>query len=159
MSTVRIVPAASPDQIAAVRELLREYQRLLGVDLSFQGFDSELRDLPGDYAPPRGRLLLALQADTVVGCVALRPVDGVRCEMKRLFVRPAFRGIGAGRMLVSAVLSEARAIGYAEMVLDTLPGMDEAQQLYEKLGFRDIAPYHANPVPGTRYLGRSLLAN
>lgn len=150
------ISAASPDDMDTVRALLREYQVALGVDLCFQGFDAELRDLPGDYAPPRGRLLLARVGEAIAGCVALRALDGTRCEMKRLYVRPQFRGAGVGRALVSSILFAAREIGYAEVVLDTLPTMIEAQRLYETFGFRDVPPYCANPIPGTRYLGRAL---
>jgi putative acetyltransferase len=153
---LRISQAESPAEIAAVRDLLREYQALLGVDLCFQGFESEVRGLPGGYAPPDGRLLLATADGEPVGCVALRAAGPPRCEMKRLFVRPAARGLGAGRALVALVLAEARAIGYTEVVLDTLPSMVEAQRLYEELGFRDILPYRPNPVPGARFLAKTL---
>lgn len=150
------IAAASVEAMDTIRTLLREYQAALGVDLCFQGFDAELDDLPGSYAPPRGRLLLAHADGVVAGCVALRPLSARRCEMKRLYVRGEFRGAGIGRALVSAILSEARAVGYAEMVLDTLPTMIEAQRLYEMFGFHDVAPYCDNPIPGTRYLGRAL---
>lgn len=155
---VSIVAATTPGQLDAVRELLREYQASIGVDLCFQGFEHEVRDLPGQYSPPGGRLLLAIRGGVEVGCVAMRAIDDRRCEMKRLFVRPGYRGSGLGTMLVETILSEARAIGYAEVVLDTLPTMDEARRLYQKFGFGDIAAYDANPIPGTRYLGKSLLA-
>ena len=158
MANVEIIAATSPEQMDVVRELLREYQARVGFDLCFQGFESEVRDLPGQYSPPGGRLLLAVHDGNAVGCVALRALDARRCEMKRLFVRPTCRGAGAGRLLVSAILSEACAIGYAEIVLDTLPTMGEAQQLYEKFGFQDISAYCENPIPGTRYLGKSLVA-
>jgi GNAT superfamily N-acetyltransferase len=154
MLTIR--QAASMDDLDSVRNLMLEYQTRLGIDLCFQGFDAELKGLPGAYAPPGGRLLLASNGGIVVGCAALRGIDASRCEMKRLFVRPAGRGLGVGKALVARVLDEARAIGYAEMVLDTLPAMKEAQALYHAFGFRDIAQYCTNPVPGTRYLGRSL---
>lgn len=152
-----IEQAVSEDEVELVRSLFMEYQTRLGIDLCFQGFDAELKGLPGDYAPPRGRLLLASLGGAPVGCVALRAVQGPRCEMKRLFVRPAGRGLGVGRALVARVMDEARAIGYAEMVLDTLPMMTEAQTLYHALGFRDIPAYRVNPVAGARYLGRSLV--
>lgn len=148
----------STDDIDIVRKLMLEYQTRLGVDLCFQGFDAELKGLPGDYAAPGGRLLLASIDGTAIGCVALRAFDGSRCEMKRLFVRPAGRGLGVGKALVTRVMDEARAIGYAEMVLDTLPTMAEAQALYHAFGFRDISPYRVNPIAGTRYLGCSLAA-
>lgn len=154
MSTLR--PATFPDDLPEVRALFREYADSLGVDLSFQDFDRELASLPGDYAPPRGRLLLAEHAAVVAGCVALRPLGVDVCEMKRLFVRPAFRGARLGRMLAEAILSEARRIGYSRMRLDTLPSMAEAIVLYERLGFTDIAPYRHNPVPGARFLERTL---
>ena len=154
---LEISQAVTPGAVEAVRALMLEYQALLGVDLCFQGFDAEVRDLPGSYAPPRGRLLLATQDGQAVGCVALQEAGWPRAEMKRLFVRPSARGRGLGRALVSAILSQAAAIGYAEVVLDTLPSMAEAQRLYEHFGFRDIPPYRPNPVQGTRYLAKSLL--
>ena len=153
---LHIAQARSSEEIAVVRTLFLEYQSLLGVDLSFQDFEAEVRDLPGSYAPPRGRLLLATHEGEPVGCVALHAAGWPRAEMKRLFVRPEARGLGVGRALVSAVVTEAEAIGYAEIVLDTLPSMAEAQRLYEHFGFRDIPPYRPNPIQGTRYLSKSL---
>ena len=155
-SGTAIVPAVTSEDLAIVRQLFREYQAELGIDLCFQGFAAEVEGLPGDYAPPSGRLLLALRDDVAVGCVALRAVDGTRCEMKRLYLRPGARGSGLGRALVERLLSEARAEGYGEVVLDTLPSMAEAQRMYERFGFRDIPPYRANPVAGARYLGLRL---
>jgi GNAT superfamily N-acetyltransferase len=154
MSTIR--PASFPDDLPEVSALFREYAASLGVDLSFQDFDRELASLPGDYVPPRGCLLLANHAAAVAGCVALRPLGPDVCEMKRLFVRPAFRGARLGRALAEAILSEARRIGYSRMRLDTLPSMAEAIVLYQRLGFTDIAPYRHNPVPGARFLERTL---
>lgn len=154
MTTIR--SAFSTEDFAIVRQLFREYQAELGIDLCFQGFAAEVEGLPGDYAPPSGRLLLAFRDDVAVGCVALRAVDGARCEMKRLYLRPGARGSGLGRALVERLLSEARAEGYGEVVLDTLPSMAEAQRMYERFGFRDIPPYRANPVAGARYLGLRL---
>ena len=154
---LEIVQASTPEQIAIVRAMLHEYQTLLGVDLGFQDFDAEVRDLPGSYAPPGGRLLLATRAGAPLGCVALHEAGWPRAEMKRLFVPPGARGLGVGRALVSAVLAEASAIGYSEIVLDTLPSMAEAQRLYDHFGFRDIPPYRPNPVPGARFLSKSLL--
>jgi ribosomal protein S18 acetylase RimI-like enzyme len=137
---------------------LHEYQAGIGVDLCFQGFAAELARLPGSYAPPSGRLLLATLGGETVGCVALHAVDAARCEMKRLYVRPAARGLGVGRALVLRVLDEARAIGYSQIVLDTLPTMADAQRLYQQLGFHEIADYQPIHVEGTRHLGKSLLA-
>lgn len=151
-----ITHATTADDVETARALLLEYQARLGISLCFQDFEAEVRGLPGPYAPPCGRLLLAVHDGDAVGCVALRDAGWPRAEMKRLFVRPSARGLGVGRALVSAVVAEAAAIGYTEVVLDTLPVMAEAQQLYEQFGFRDIPPYRDNPVPGARYLSKSL---
>jgi putative acetyltransferase len=149
---VRIVPATTAGQIDQVRALFREYEQSLDVDLCFQGFAAELASLPGAYAPPRGQLLLALDGDDAVGCVALRPLGDDVCEMKRLYLRPAARGRGAGRALATRLIDDARALGYRTMRLDSLPSMKDAIALYEALGFRRIAPYYANPVPGATYM-------
>jgi len=151
-----IAPALFPADTGKVRELFTEYGRSLGVDLSFQDFDRELASLPGDYAPPEGRVLLADEGGEAAGCVALRREGPARCEMKRLYVRPAHRGSGLGRRLALAVIEEARRIGYHRMRLDTLPSMGAAMGLYRDLGFRPIVPYRFNPVPGALFLEREL---
>jgi putative acetyltransferase len=143
--TIRPATTADLDEI---RGMLREYAAWLEVDLCFQNFEQELAGLPGEYRPPRGRLLIAEGA----GCVALREIDGEICEMKRLYVRPEHRGSGLGRRLVTAIIAEAREIGYRRMRLDTMPKMDRAQGLYAALGFREIAAYRYNPEPGARFL-------
>jgi putative acetyltransferase len=135
-----------------VRTLFEEYAASLGFDLAFQGFDVELRDLPGEYGPPRGRLLVARVGSEPAGCVALRQLEGDVCEMKRLYVRPAYRRTGAGRALAEAVISAGRELGYARMRLDTVPAMGAARALYGSLGFREIPPYRHNPIPGTAYM-------
>jgi ribosomal protein S18 acetylase RimI-like enzyme len=153
-----LTPARSPVGVAEAAALFREYADALGVDLGFQGFAEELATLPGKYAPPPGELLLARAADgSALGCIALRPLDedGV-CEMKRLYVRPAARGLGVGAALVAAILAAAEARGYREMRLDSLPSMKAAVALYRRFGFVEIAPYCYNPVPGTLFLARSL---
>lgn len=154
---MEMIQAQTADEIEAVRAIFREYQQFLGVDLSFQGFEEELATLPGCYAPPRGWLLLARDGAHAAGCVALRPLEeeGV-CEMKRLFVRPAYRGRGLGRLLAARMVSEATALGYALMRLDTLDTLDEAMRLYRSLGFRRRPPYYANPLPGVVYWERTL---
>ncbi|MDJ0951417.1 MAG: GNAT family N-acetyltransferase [Alphaproteobacteria bacterium] len=145
--------------LAEVRELFLEYARSLNFSLCFQGFDEELESLPGRYAPPRGRLLLAEVGGKYAGGVGLRPVDRPdACEMKRLYVRPDFRGLKLGRRLAEAVIGVAREIGYQEMVLDTIESMEEAGALYQSLGFREIAPYYDNPLEGVHYFGLDLLA-
>jgi ribosomal protein S18 acetylase RimI-like enzyme len=138
--------------LAGIRVLLREYTDSLGIDLSFQDFENEWPNLPGDYAPPSGRLLLATCESQPAGCVALRQWSADTCEMKRLYVRPAFRGRGIGRSLAAAVIDDARKMGYLRMRLDTLASMTEANALYRSLGFRPIRPYRHNPIPGALFL-------
>lgn len=151
-----IAPAASPGELAAVRALIEEYQRSLGVDLEFQGFSHELAHLGEMYGPPDGALFLAVLAGVPIGCVGVRRLDARCCEMKRLYVRPQGRGHGLGRRLAERAMDAGRAAGYAAMRLDTLPTMRDAQALYERLGFRDVAAYRANPVAGTRFLEAAL---
>jgi putative acetyltransferase len=147
------VPAESPEQIAAIRELFLEYAQSLGFSLCFQGFDKELADLPGDYAPPRGRLILASRKGDTAGCVALHPISGDICEMKRLYVRPEFRGSGLGRALAERVIAEAREIDYKKLRLDTVePRMKAAVTMYRQLGFMEIEPYRPNPIAGALYM-------
>jgi ribosomal protein S18 acetylase RimI-like enzyme len=150
-----IVDAMAVD-LPAIREMLHEYAGWLKVDLCFQGFDAEVAGLPGDYAPPSGALLIARIDGHPAGMVALRRKDDDRCEMKRLFVREAARGLRLGCALAERIIAEGRARGYREMVLDTLPVMEDAQRLYVALGFRDIEPYYASPIAGTRFMGLSL---
>ncbi|MFX1351638.1 MAG: GNAT family N-acetyltransferase [Promethearchaeota archaeon] len=148
----RIIHSKSKRHIKIVRELFKEYQTSLGFDLCFQNFDKELAELPGDYVPPDGRLLLAVVESEIVGCVGLRKLSEGICEMKRLYVRPKFRGLGIGRDLSVAITKQARRIGYTRMRLDTVPWMKEAISLYRSLGFREIQPYTYNPIEGALYL-------
>lgn len=150
---IRIATATTDEHIDAARRLFSEYAASLGIDLGFQGFESELANLPGDYAPPHGALLLALQGEDAVGCAALRPLDtpGI-AEMKRLYVTPGGRGRGIGPRLTGAIIEAARVAGYERIRLDTLPTMGSAQRMYERFGFRDIEAYRYNPVDATRFL-------
>lgn len=149
---VLIWEAQGAAEIADVVRLFREYETSLSVDLCFQDFEAEIAGLPGAYAPPRGRLFLARRDGKPVGCIALRPLGESDGEMKRLYVRPAARGTGAGRRLVDAVLSAARETGYRRLLLDTLPEMVDAQRLYLGLGFQETQAYVHNPVPGAKFM-------
>jgi len=152
-SKLKIAPVETAVDLIAIRELFREYARSLNFSLCFQGFDQELASLPGDYAPPAGRLLLAEFCGRRAGCVAMHRLEDGICEMKRLYVRPEFRGHKIGRRLAEAVIAEAVAAGYERMRLDTVaPVMRAAVQLYRELGFYEIAPYRSNPNQGTLYL-------
>jgi GNAT superfamily N-acetyltransferase len=154
-----VIRDACARELELVRELFLEYASSLGVDLAFQGFDDELMTLPGDYVPERrGALLLAWGDATCLGCVAVRALDAQRCEMKRLFVRPAGRGLGVGRRLAEEAIGRARDLGYVRMLLDTLPAMSEARELYRSLGFVETTPYRFNPVRGTSFLELDLRA-
>lgn len=148
---MHIKNAESTEFIPLVRELFVEHSESSGAGFCFRGFEEELATLPGSYARPTGRLFVALENKRAAGCVALRRIDGHVCEMKRLYVRPEYRGKGVGRELIDTLMNSAREIGYARMRLDTLPSMVQAIVLYRRLGFREIPPYGANPVPGALF--------
>lgn len=151
--------AITAEDYAAGRILIEEYATALGVDLCFQNFSEEISNLPKMYGPPHGSLWLALTNGEAVGCVAVRTQSGTTCEMKRLYVKPEYRGTHLGRRLAKTALRKAQQLGYARMVLDTLPSMTEAQALYESLGFREVDGYYQNPVQGVRYLARELTSS
>ena len=150
------IRAAGAADIPACRELFLEYEKAIGVSLCFQGFAAEVAGLPGDYVPPRGGLWLATVGESIAGCVALRPLGEREAEIKRLYVRSAFRGLGIGRRLALLVIETARSLGYEALKLDTLPSMTEAQRLYDELGFVDTAPYNDNPVAKVRFMSYAL---
>jgi len=162
MSTPRIelIPPDSNELLQATRAIFREYAESLGIDLCFQGFEDELASLPGAYAPPRGLLLLATIDGEIAGCGGFRPIDDCdypnACEMKRLYVRRAFRRFGLGRLIAGALLDRATEAGYGAMLLDTLDDMEAARELYTTLGFEEIPPYYYNPIPGAHYLKADL---
>ena len=144
------------DQIPVITELFREYAESLNFDLCFQDFDRELEGLPGDYAEPEGLILIAESEDKTAGCVALRKIDRETCEMKRLYVKPEFRGKKIGLLLAEKIIEEAKKIGYKKMRLDTTPQMKKAIQLYKSLGFKEIKPYRFNPIEGAIYMEKEL---
>ena len=157
---IELLTHATPELLGATRAIFREYALSLGVDLCFQDFEAELAALPGEYAPPQGALLLALVNGEVAGCGALRPLPesdyANACEMKRLYVRPAHRQLGMGRLLAQALFDRGRQAGYSAMLLDTLDEMEAARGLYTSLGFEEIPPYYFNPIPGAHYLKANL---
>lgn len=157
---IELVTADTPELIAGARAIFREYAASLDVDLCFQGFEAELAGLPGDYAAPSGQLLLAVVDGDIAGCGALRPLHDAdypnACEMKRLYVRPAFRRFGLGRLLAQRLLDDARRAGYSNMLLDTLDDMESARELYATLGFEEVPPYYYNPIAGAHYLRANL---
>jgi len=151
-SGINIVSAENKDDIESARQLFLEYAESLNFDLCFQGFDEELKNLPGDYSSPKGELLLAYSNGKLAGCVALHKFENDICEMKRLFLRSEFRGQGIGRQLTVRVIDDAKKIGYKKMRLDTLPAMKEAIKLYKNLGFKEIIPYRYNSIEGVCYM-------
>ncbi len=153
---MKLVFAESEEQLVSIRELFLEYAASLGFSLCFQDFDKELARLPGEYGPPTGCLILAVVGSLPCGCVALHKLEEGICEMKRLYIKPEFRGKGFGKLLVNAVIDEAKKIGYSKMRLDTVPQMKEAINLYWKIGFKEIEPYRANPIDGALYMEMDL---
>jgi ribosomal protein S18 acetylase RimI-like enzyme len=149
---IRQVTEGDEAGVLIVRKLFREYADFLGIDLCFQGFEQELAELPGAYAPPDGRLLLAIAEGSPVGCVALRKLEDDICEMKRLYLQPGLRGQGIGRRLTDAIIQDARGIGYEKMRLDSLASLQEATALYRSLGFVEIPPYRFNPLSGAVFM-------
>ncbi len=157
ITALRIIPAETGEALQSVRLLFEEYAASLDFDLGFQNFDDELKHLPADYALPDGCLLLAIYKELAAGCVALRKLEEGLCEMKRLYVRPQFQGLKIGRSLAQAIIAEAKEIGYYRMLLDTVPAMARARNLYESLGFKEIPPYRYNPIRGTVFMELVLL--
>ena len=157
MENLTLRQADFPSDLALVQALFREYADSLGIDLAFQGFEKEVASLPGKYAPPTGGIWLAEKDGQPAGCVAVRSLGGRTCEMKRLYVKPEFRGVGLGRTLAEAVLSTAAAMGYRRICLDTLPSMPSAIELYRQLGFVEVESYCHNPVNGALFFAKELL--
>jgi ribosomal protein S18 acetylase RimI-like enzyme len=149
---MRLLRPVTARDIDNVRQLFREYADSLDFDLDFQDFEDEMRCLPGDYAPPIGRLIVAMKVDEMVGCVALRRITDRICEMKRLYTKPYVRGTGVGRCLVRAIIDAAHRIGYEKMRLDTVPSMQAARRLYASVGFEEIEPYRYNPIGGATFM-------
>jgi ribosomal protein S18 acetylase RimI-like enzyme len=150
------IRAAGPEDIPQVRAMLREYVEWIGLDLAFQEINAELDGLPGDYAPPRGALFVAVEGPRYLAMIALRPLDHSTAEMKRLYVRPEARGRGLARQLIARLCGEAKRLDYTEIRLDTLPKMGEAQAIYETHGFVDIEPYYETPIAGTRFMSKKI---
>lgn len=153
-----ILQAETGKNLELARNIFKEYAASLDFDLDFQDFEEELSDLPGQYASPEGCLLVAMYGDRPAGCIGLRKISHGICEMKRLYVKPQFRGLGIGRALAEAIIEEARQIKYARMRLDTVPSMEKARALYVSLGFKKIRPYRYNPIPGSEFMELSLLS-
>lgn len=149
---LQILQTNTTQNLGFARALIKEYTASLDFDLDFQNFKEELANLPGDYAPPDGRLLIAFWQEQVTGCVALRKLEDRICEMKRLYVKPQFQGKGIGKALAEAIIEKAREIGYFRMCLDTISSMDRARALYLSLGFKEIAPYRYNPIEGAAFM-------
>ena len=154
--TARLVFVDSGEDLVHIKELFIEYAKSLGVDLSFQGFEEELKSLPGKYSEPEGSIVLALVGEKPAGCAALRRITEQICEMKRLYVRDEFRGVGLGRELADRIIERAKELDYKYIRLDTLPTMERAQDMYRDMGFYEIEPYIFNPVEGTKYLEKKL---
>jgi putative acetyltransferase len=149
---LKIDQVETKEALMESKTLLVEYMDTIRNEVCFQNFDQELANLPGDYTPPDGRLLIARIDGSIAGCIALRKLEEGTCEMKRLYVRPQFRGLQVGRALADAIITEARKIGYARMRLDTLPSMKKAHALYQSIGFKEIPPYHPVSLEGVRFL-------
>lgn len=156
MLMLKILQVQTGENLKFIKTLFKEYASSLDFDLDFQDFDKELANFPGDYAPPKGCLLLAKDEDKIAGCVALRELSEGVCEMKRLYVKPQFRGLGIGKTLAEAIIQEAQKIGYTRIRLDTAPSMQEARALYMSLGFKKISPYRYNPIEGAEFMELSL---
>jgi putative acetyltransferase len=154
---LELIDTARHPRLSALRELLHDYQRYIGVDLCFQSFEEEMALLPGQFAPPEGRLYAALIGEQLAGCIALRRHDDQCAEMKRLFVRPAFHGQGLGKQLAMHIIQDAQQLGYRRIMLDTLPMMQAAQTMYEAMGFKDTSAYVHNPIAGVRYMALELM--